>query len=57
MKYKEILKETLLEYQRKGNFVRIYPGKGSDHYDIYFAQARPLNKYLHKMLYTDDLLP
>jgi hypothetical protein len=32
-KYKEILREVLSENTRRGNFVRIYPAKGSDHYD------------------------
>lgn len=57
IKHKDILKETLAEYQRKGNFVRIYPAKGSDAYDQYFTQHRPLNKFIYKMLYTDELAP
>jgi len=52
-KYKEILREVLAENNRKGNFIRIYPAKGSDHYDQYFEQARPFNRYVYKMLYTD----
>lgn len=32
-KYREYIRETLLEYTRKGNFIRIYPAKGSDMYD------------------------
>ena len=36
LRFKEVLRETLSEYQRRGNFVRIYPAKGSDVYDIYF---------------------
>lgn len=37
LKYKEVLRETIQEYQRKGNFIRIYPAKGTDCYDVYFA--------------------
>lgn len=33
LKHKEVLKETLLEMQRMGNFVCIYPSKGSEMYD------------------------
>jgi hypothetical protein len=33
VKNKEVLRETLGEYFRKGNFVRIYPAPGSDYYD------------------------
>jgi len=32
-KNKEILREVLAENNRKGNFIRIYPSKGSDFYD------------------------
>jgi hypothetical protein len=33
LKYREYIRETLLEYQRRGNFVRIYPAKGCEIYD------------------------
>jgi hypothetical protein len=36
LKYKDILRESLNEYQRKGNFLRIYPAKGTDCYDTFF---------------------
>ena len=35
-KYKEIIREVLAENSRRGNFIRIYPSKGSDLYDKYF---------------------
>lgn len=37
IKHKDILRETLQEYQRRGNFIRIYPAKGTDCYDVYYA--------------------
>ena len=37
-RHKEIICETLLEYQRRGNFVRIYPTKNSDFYDCFLSQ-------------------
>ena len=55
LKHRDILKETLQEYSRRGNFLRIYPSKGMDYYDLYFVQPRPLNRFLFKMLYTDEL--
>lgn len=33
LKYREYIRETLAEYQRRGNYIRIYPAKGSDMYD------------------------
>ena len=36
LKHKDLLKESLMEYTRRGNFIRIYPAKGTDCYDPYF---------------------
>ena len=36
LKYKEYLKETVLENQRRGYCIRIYPARGSDMYDPFF---------------------
>ena len=48
-KYREYVRETLAEYQRRGNYVRIYPAKGSDIYDSYFMGPRPYNKAVYKL--------
>jgi hypothetical protein len=55
-KYREYIRETLAEYQRRGNYIRIYPAKGSDMYDPYFNSARPFNKAVYKALFTDEVL-
>lgn len=52
-KYKELLRETVAEYNRKGRFLRIYPAYGSDIYDKYFETPRPFNRYIYRTLYTD----
>lgn len=52
-KYKELLRETVAEYNRKGRFLRIYPAFGTDVYDKYFEMPRPFNRYIYKTLYTD----
>lgn len=57
MKFKDILFETLEENSRKGNYVWIYPAKGSEIYDKYFSGPRPYNKFLYKCLYSDEILP
>jgi len=36
LKYKEVIRDVLGEYQRKGSFVRIYPAHNSNVYDVYF---------------------
>ena len=57
MKFKEILRDALGENSRKGNFVRIYPAKGAEMYDKYFAGPRPYNRFLQKCLYSDEIIP
>ena len=55
LKYKEILREVLAEYKRRGNFIMIYPNSNSEQYDKFFASPRPLNRYIYKLLFTDYL--
>lgn len=56
LKYKEYLKETVLENTRKGYFVRIYPARGSDMYDPFFQHPRPYNKVINKVLFSDEVV-
>lgn len=56
LKYRDIVHETVSEYQRKAEFVRIYPAKNSKIYDKYFTRNH-LNKLIYKTLFTQDLLP
>jgi hypothetical protein len=56
MKYKKVLRETLEELERKGkNFVCIFPAPGVEAYDKFFSAPRPLNKFLNRVLFNDDL--
>jgi hypothetical protein len=55
-KYREYVRETLAEYQRRGNYIRIYPAKGSDMYDNLFAGPRPYNKAVYKALFSDEII-
>ena len=48
LKHKEVLREAISEYERKGNFVRIYPAQGTSKYDKYFKNYRPYNAFLYK---------
>lgn len=56
-KVRDTLKETLIENARKSNFIRIYPTRSSDIYDRFFAQTKPQNALLHKLLFTDEIVP
>jgi len=57
LKYKETLRDWIAEYGRRGNFIRIYPSKGSNRYDKFFKNYRPFNNFLYKCLYTEDIIP
>lgn len=56
LKFREIIMETVNEYNRKQEFVRIYPAKNSKMYDRFFSKSS-LNKIIHKALFTSELLP
>ncbi len=56
-RYREYIRETLAEYQRRGNYIRIYPAKGSDMYDYLFGGPRPYNKAVYNVLFTDLIQP
>ena len=49
--YKDMLRETLEEYSRRGHFLRLYPSSHSHSYDPYFSSPRPENKWLYSVLF------
>ena len=55
-RYRELVRETLGEYQRRGNYIRIYPAKGCDMYDGYFSGPRPYNKAVYRALFSEDVM-
>mmetsp|Transcript_8125 Transcript_8125/g.7710 ORF Transcript_8125/g.7710 Transcript_8125/m.7710 type:complete len:92 (+) Transcript_8125:115-390(+) len=57
MKNKDIVKQTLEEVNRSGEFIRLYPSKNSDKYNKYFSSKRSQNIFIYKILYTEDVLP
>jgi len=57
LKFRDIIAETVHEFQRKGNFVRIFPAKNSKLYDKFFTGQKPLNKIIYKVLFTSELMP
>lgn len=57
MKNKEILKETISEYHRSDDFVRLYPSKGCNKYNKFFCNKRNSNVFIYKALFTEDILP
>ena len=59
LKFRDILYETVLEYNRCNEFVRIFPCKGSKPYEKFFSGVfgtRMLNRLIHKTLFTSEVL-
>ena len=54
--YKKIILESIEEYKRKGNFIRIYPMKGCNIYDKYFYKINKLNRILYSYLYDFKII-
>ena len=50
-KRKDVIKDTLSEYQRKGNFERIFPAEGTDIYHKFFLADHSSNLIVHDFLY------
>lgn len=57
LKFRDLIHETVSEFGRRGNFVRIYPSKGSKIYDKFFPMSKMLNKIIYKTFYSNDVLP
>ena len=55
LKHRDLIKEIVFEYERRGNFVRIYPAPGWDEYEKYFQYQKTINRYLYKVLFGSDL--
>ena len=59
LKFRDILQETVLEYNRCGEFVRIFPSRGSKPYEKFFSGSfgtRMLNRIVHRALFTSEVL-
>ena len=55
LKNREVLRESVSEMKRQGNWVCIYPSQGCDIYDKYFTGVRPYNRFLYRSLFTNEL--
>jgi hypothetical protein len=56
-KLRDITRDFLIENQRKGNFIRIYPSKTCTVYDQYLLNTKPLNRLLYRCVFTDEIVP
>jgi len=56
-RFREVLRDTLIENSRRNGFIRIYPTRNTEIFDQYFSQPKPLHKFVHKALFTDEFIP
>ena len=56
LRHRDLIKEIVYEYERRGNFVRIFPSPGSNEYEKYFQYQKTINKYLYKVLLGGELI-
>ena len=56
LKFRDIIAETVNEFNRKNNFIRIYPARNSKMYDKFFNSSKSLNKIIYKALYSNEIL-
>lgn len=52
--YKDAITETLSEFTRKEDYIRIFPTKGSDAYFKFFHYDLPVNHELYSFLYEEE---
>ena len=57
LKFRDLIAETVAEFNRMTNFSRIYPARNSKLYDKYFSGNKPLTKVLYKALHTAEIVP
>lgn len=53
LKFIEHLRDTYEQYERRGHFLRLYPAKGTDYYDLFFQPSKMVNKALYKALFSE----
>ena len=57
LKFRDLIAETVTEYQRMKNFCRIYPARNSKIYDRFFTGNKHLAKIIYKVLCTPEIIP
>jgi len=53
-RFMQALRDTLEEFKRKGNFLRVYPAQGTDYYEKFFQPPKVINKALYKTLFFKE---
>jgi len=46
-----------MEYERKGEFVRIYPSPGGEVYEPFFQHQKQIQRFIHLFLFDNKTFP
>jgi len=57
LKFRDLIADTVAEFNRMENFCRIYPAKNCKLYDKYFSGNKHLTKVMYKVLHTAEVIP
>ena len=56
LKNRDIIAEITSEYERRGNFVRIYPARGGEIYERFFSHQKTIQRYIHQVLFGQVII-
>ena len=56
LRVRDVIKEITSEYERRRNYVRIFPARGADQYIKYFQHQKNIQKYIYKILFGDEII-
>lgn len=57
LRFRDLISETVAEFNRMSNFSRIYPARNSKLYDKYFSGNKALTKVMYKALNSSEIVP
>ena len=57
LKFRDLIADSVAEFNRAQNFCRIYPARNSRLYDKYFSANKSLSKIIYKVLHTAEVIP
>ena len=57
LRFRDLIADSVAEFNRCKNFCRIYPARNSRLYDKYFNANKSLTKILYKVLHSPEIIP
>ena len=57
LRFRDLIADTVNEYNRMSNFCRIFPARNSKIYDKYFSGNKQLAKVIYKVLFSQEVIP